>query len=222
MWPGGPIPFGGRQIYYSSEVPISMINTEGVVKRIRQISDSPPDPDPDGSDELDGEKAGVVHNSIGHQSSTSPSHPPAKRLQSHIIPSTPRTFQPAIATLTTSLPPASPSSSTARPSLISAVRPSPIVTSKQLKPVASSSRRREELPLYRFLPLKSFKKESIGPSVLPEKTPIWQVKIKMLWPGCLEGLIGIVESLLSMPMIGLFLGLPHRKWLKDFPGMKMK
>ncbi|MBW0471142.1 hypothetical protein O181_010857 [Austropuccinia psidii MF-1] len=39
---------------------------------------------------------------------TSPSHPPAIRLQSHIITSTPRAFQP------TSLPPASPSSSTAR------------------------------------------------------------------------------------------------------------
>ncbi|MBW0589831.1 hypothetical protein O181_129546 [Austropuccinia psidii MF-1] len=42
---GGPIPVGGRPIYSSSEVPISRINTEGVVKRIRRIADSPTDPD---------------------------------------------------------------------------------------------------------------------------------------------------------------------------------
>ncbi|MBW0577512.1 hypothetical protein O181_117227, partial [Austropuccinia psidii MF-1] len=42
---GGPIPDGGRPIYSSSEVPISRINTEGVVKRIRRIADSPTDPD---------------------------------------------------------------------------------------------------------------------------------------------------------------------------------
>ncbi|MBW0570513.1 hypothetical protein O181_110228 [Austropuccinia psidii MF-1] len=52
---GGPIPVGGRPIYSSSEVPISRINTEGIVKRIRQIADSPPDPNAEGSDELDGE-----------------------------------------------------------------------------------------------------------------------------------------------------------------------
>ncbi|MBW0557679.1 hypothetical protein O181_097394 [Austropuccinia psidii MF-1] len=55
-----------------------------VVKRIRQIVNSPPDPDAEGSDELDVEEAEVVH-----KSSTSPSHPPAKIFQSHIIPSTP-------------------------------------------------------------------------------------------------------------------------------------
>ncbi|MBW0580407.1 hypothetical protein O181_120122 [Austropuccinia psidii MF-1] len=172
---GGPIPAVDRPIYSSSEVPISRINTEGVVKRIRQIAHSPPDPDAECSDELDGEEVVVVHNSIGHQSSTSPSHPPSKIFQSHLIPSTPRTFQP------TSLPPASPNSSPIRPSLIPAVIPSPIVTSQQLQPVASSSRRREEL--FRFLPLKSFNKGSFGPSELPEKSQIWWVKIKMLWPG---------------------------------------
>ncbi|MBW0473369.1 hypothetical protein O181_013084 [Austropuccinia psidii MF-1] len=52
---GGPIPVGCRPIYSSSEVPISRINTEGILKRIRQIADSPPDPDAKGSDELDGE-----------------------------------------------------------------------------------------------------------------------------------------------------------------------
>ncbi|MBW0551342.1 hypothetical protein O181_091057 [Austropuccinia psidii MF-1] len=49
---GGPIPVGARLIYSSSEVPISRINTEGVVKRIRVIAYSPTDPDAEGSDEL--------------------------------------------------------------------------------------------------------------------------------------------------------------------------
>ncbi|MBW0575506.1 hypothetical protein O181_115221 [Austropuccinia psidii MF-1] len=57
---GGPIPVGGRPIYSSSEVPISRINTEGVVKRIRRIADSPAEPDSEGSDELDGEEVVVV------------------------------------------------------------------------------------------------------------------------------------------------------------------
>ncbi|MBW0477002.1 hypothetical protein O181_016717 [Austropuccinia psidii MF-1] len=168
---GGPIPVGGRPIYYSSEVPISRINTEGVVKRIRQISNSPPDPDAEVSDELDGEDVEVVHNSIGHQSSTSPSHPPAKRFQINIIPSTPRTFQPTIATIPTSLPSASPSSLTTRPALITEVRPSPIhqsrnspiVTSQQIQPVASSSRRREELSPFLFLAAQVFQKGDCWP-----------------------------------------------------------
>ncbi|MBW0486363.1 hypothetical protein O181_026078 [Austropuccinia psidii MF-1] len=126
MWTnvGGPIQVCGRPIYSSSEVPISRINTKGVVKRGRQIYDSPPDPDAEVSDEVDGEEVEVVHNSIGHQSSTSPSHPPSKKFQSHIIPSTPRTFQPTLATLPTSLPPSLTSSSTARPALIPAAIPS--------------------------------------------------------------------------------------------------
>ncbi|MBW0532194.1 hypothetical protein O181_071909 [Austropuccinia psidii MF-1] len=57
---GGPIAVGGRPIYSSSEVPISRINTEGVVKRIRSIAVSPTDPDAEGSDELDGEEVKVV------------------------------------------------------------------------------------------------------------------------------------------------------------------
>ncbi|MBW0464466.1 hypothetical protein O181_004181 [Austropuccinia psidii MF-1] len=161
---GGPILVGGRPIYSSSEVPICRINTEGVVKRIRQINDSPPDPDAEGSDELDGEEAEVVHNPIGHQSGTSPSYRPAKRFQSHIIARNPRTFQPALATLPTSLPPASPDSLPARISLIPAVRSSPIpqsrnppiVTSQQLQSVASSSRRSEELSPLPFTAAKVF------------------------------------------------------------------
>ncbi|MBW0460347.1 hypothetical protein O181_000062 [Austropuccinia psidii MF-1] len=155
---GGPIPVGGRPIYSRPEVHISRINTEGVVMRIRWISNPPPYLDAEGSDELDGEEAEVVHNFIGHQSSTSPSHPPGKRFQSHIIPRTPRMFQPALSTLSTSLPPASTSSSTTRPALIPAARPSPIpqsrnfpiVTSQQLQPVASSSRIREKLSPFLF------------------------------------------------------------------------
>ncbi|MBW0524266.1 hypothetical protein O181_063981 [Austropuccinia psidii MF-1] len=150
---GGPIPVCGRPIYSSSEIPISRINTEDIVKRIRQIFNSLPDPDAEGSDELDGEEVEVVPNSAGHPSNTSPSQPPTKRLQSHIIPSTPRTFQPTLSTIPTSIPPASPNSSHTRPALNTAVRPSPIqqprnspiVTSQQLQPMASTSRRREEL-----------------------------------------------------------------------------
>ncbi|MBW0517671.1 hypothetical protein O181_057386 [Austropuccinia psidii MF-1] len=82
---GGPFPPGGRPINSSSVVPISSINTEGIVKRIRQISDSPPDPDSEGSDELDGEEVEVIPHSAGHPSNTSP----AKRFQSQVIPSTP-------------------------------------------------------------------------------------------------------------------------------------
>ncbi|MBW0543291.1 hypothetical protein O181_083006 [Austropuccinia psidii MF-1] len=139
---GGPIPVGGRPIYSSSEVPISRTNTEGIVKIIRKITNSPPDPDSEGSYEL-------VPNSAGHPSNTSPSQPPAKRLQSQVNPSIPRAFQPTLATI----PPASPNSSHTRPTLNPAVRPSPIqklrnspiVTSQKLQPVANTNRIREEL-----------------------------------------------------------------------------
>ncbi|MBW0517764.1 hypothetical protein O181_057479 [Austropuccinia psidii MF-1] len=168
---GGPIPAGGRPIYSGSEVSISRINNEGVVKQIRQIADSPPDPDAWDSEEFNGEKVEVVHNSVGHQSSTSPSHPPSKRFQSHIITSTPRNFQPTLATIPTSLPPDSLSSSTTRPALIPELRPSPIhqfrnspiVTSQQLQRVASSSRRREELSPLLFPAAQVFQKTYFWP-----------------------------------------------------------
>ncbi|MBW0546675.1 hypothetical protein O181_086390 [Austropuccinia psidii MF-1] len=161
---GQPIPVGGRPTYSSSEVPISRINTEGVVKGIRQIANSPPDLDAEGSDELHGEEVEVVHNSICHQNSASPSHLPAKRFQTHIIPRTPRTFQITLATLPTFLPPASPSSSTARPSLIPEViqspihlsRNYPIVTSQKQQPVPKSSRRREEISPFPFPATQAF------------------------------------------------------------------
>ncbi|MBW0563723.1 hypothetical protein O181_103438 [Austropuccinia psidii MF-1] len=96
---GQPISVGGMPIYSSSAVPISRITTEGVVKWVRQIADSPPDLDAEGSDEWDGGEVEVVNNPVGHQSSTYPSQPPSKRLQSHLIPSTPRNSQPTLVPL---------------------------------------------------------------------------------------------------------------------------
>ncbi|MBW0475680.1 hypothetical protein O181_015395 [Austropuccinia psidii MF-1] len=86
--------------------------------------------DSEGSDELYGEEVEVVNNPVGHQSRTSPSQPPSKRFKSCLIPSTPRNFQPILATIPTSLSHSSPSSSHTRPAI---------------NPEASSSRRREEL-----------------------------------------------------------------------------
>ncbi|MBW0547300.1 hypothetical protein O181_087015 [Austropuccinia psidii MF-1] len=52
---GGPIPVGGRPIYSSSMVPISKINSQGVVKKLRRIANSPTNPNAECSDVLDGE-----------------------------------------------------------------------------------------------------------------------------------------------------------------------
>ncbi|MBW0577085.1 hypothetical protein O181_116800, partial [Austropuccinia psidii MF-1] len=175
---GGPIPIGGRPIHYSSEIPISRTNTDGVVKvvkKLRRIVDSPTDPDAEGSDELDGEEVEVVPHSVGHPSSNSSSQPLANtRFQSQIIPSTPRTFQPMLASIPTTLPPPSPTTShTTRPALNPAVRPSPvqqprnspITTSCQLQPVASSSRRRDGLSPLPFPAAQVFQRR--------ERWPIW-------------------------------------------------
>ncbi|MBW0549940.1 hypothetical protein O181_089655 [Austropuccinia psidii MF-1] len=142
---GGPIPVGGRPIYSSSDVPISRINTEGVVKRIRRIADSPTDPDAESSDELDA--------------------------SCQVIPSTPRTFQPALSSIPTTLPPDSPSPSHARPALSQVVRPSPIqqprnspiTTSQKLQPMASSSRRRDGLSPLPFPAAQLFQRRDCGP-----------------------------------------------------------
>ncbi|MBW0552337.1 hypothetical protein O181_092052 [Austropuccinia psidii MF-1] len=102
----------------------------------------------EGSDELDGEEAEVVPNSAGHPVNSSPSQPPAKRFQSHIIHNTPRNIQPTLSTIPTSIPPDSPNPSLnqeLRPSPNPQSRNSPMVTSQQPQPVASTSRRREEL-----------------------------------------------------------------------------
>ncbi|MBW0525612.1 hypothetical protein O181_065327 [Austropuccinia psidii MF-1] len=168
---GGPIPVGGRPIYSSSEVPISRINTEGVVKRIRRISDSPTDPDAEGSDELDGEEVVFVPHSGGHSSSNSSSQPLVNRFQSQVIPNTPTTFQPVRASIPTTIPPSSPSTSHARPALNPAVissasqqpRNSPIITSQQLQPVASSSRRRDGLSPLLFPAAQVFQRRDCWP-----------------------------------------------------------
>ncbi|MBW0532320.1 hypothetical protein O181_072035 [Austropuccinia psidii MF-1] len=180
----GPLPVGGRPIYSSSEVPISRINNEGVVKQMRIIDDSPPNPDAEGCDEPDGEEVEVIPDSAGHPVNSSPSHPPAKRLPSHIIHSTPRNFQPTLSTI----PPASPNPYHTRPALNQAVRPSPIphprnspmVTSQQPQPVASTSKRRKQLSPLLF------------PAAQVLQFQDQQVKIKMLWPGYSGGLTEIV------------------------------
>ncbi|MBW0590641.1 hypothetical protein O181_130356 [Austropuccinia psidii MF-1] len=131
-------------------------NTDGVVKivkKIRRIPDSPSDPDSEGSDELDGEEVEVVPHSVGHPSSNSSAQPLANRFQSQVIPSTPRTFQPMLASIPSTIPPPSPNTSHSRPALNPAVRLpsfqpsrlSPMTTSRQLQPEASSSRRRDGL-----------------------------------------------------------------------------
>ncbi|MBW0532421.1 hypothetical protein O181_072136 [Austropuccinia psidii MF-1] len=180
-------------------------------------------------DELDGEEVEVVCNSIGHQFRTSPSHPPVKRFQSHIIPSTPRTFQPVLSPIPTTLPPASPSSSTTRPALIPVVRlspipqsrNSPIVTSRQLQPVASSSRRREEISPFPFPAAQVFKQGEHWPIQVTREDPNMESENKdsvaRLFRQVDENIREVIESL----MIRLFLGLPLRKWLQIFPGMKM-
>ncbi|MBW0463371.1 hypothetical protein O181_003086 [Austropuccinia psidii MF-1] len=132
----------------------------------------------EGSDELDGEEAEVVPNSAAHPSNTSSSQPPAKRFQSHIIPSTPRTFQPTLATIPTPILPASPNSSHTRPALNPSVRPSPIqqprnspiVTSQQLQPVASTSRRREHSPLP-FPASQVFQRRDLWPIQVTREDP---------------------------------------------------
>ncbi|MBW0499380.1 hypothetical protein O181_039095 [Austropuccinia psidii MF-1] len=123
------------------------------------------DADAEVIDELDHEEVEVVLNSSGNQSSTSPSQPPGKRFQSQIIPSTPRNFQPVLSSIPSSIPLPSPSPSTARPSLVSTVRPSPMVPSQQLQPVASSSRRIEDLSPLPFPSAQVFQKK--------EHWPIW-------------------------------------------------
>ncbi|MBW0594098.1 hypothetical protein O181_133813 [Austropuccinia psidii MF-1] len=102
-----------------------------------------------------------------------------KVVMNWMVKNTPRTFQPALATLPTSLPPASPSSLTARPALIPEVRPSPIpqsrdspiVTSQQLQPVVSSSRRREELSPLPFPAAQVFKQRECWPIQVIREDP---------------------------------------------------
>ncbi|MBW0557065.1 hypothetical protein O181_096780 [Austropuccinia psidii MF-1] len=151
LWSRKDGPFG-------KEFPVSEAPTpdgtsgfsQWLVKRRRRISDSPTDPDAEGSDELDGEEAEVVSHSVGHPSRNSSAQPLANRFQSQVIPSTPRDFQPVLASIPTTIPPSSPNTSHARTALNPEVRPSPsqkprnspITTFQQLQPMASFSRRR--------------------------------------------------------------------------------
>ncbi|MBW0587123.1 hypothetical protein O181_126838 [Austropuccinia psidii MF-1] len=170
---GGKIPVGCRPIYSSSEVPISRTNTEGVVKvvkRRRRIDDSPTDPDAEGSDELDGEEVQIAPHSVGHPSRNSSTKPLSNRFQSQVIPSTPRTFQPILA----SIPPPSPSTAlntAVRPSPVQQSRNSPIATSHQLQPVASSSRRRDGLSPLPFPAAQVFQRRERWPIQVTREYP---------------------------------------------------
>ncbi|MBW0463820.1 hypothetical protein O181_003535 [Austropuccinia psidii MF-1] len=163
---GGSIPVGCRPIYSSSAVPISRINTEGVVKRVRRIANSRPDLDAEGSDELDEEEVKVVNN-------------PALLLLSLWIPSTPRNFQPTLVAIPTSFPHSSPRSSHTRPAInpevipspIQQYRASPIVTSQKLQPEASSSRRREELSPLPFPATQGFQQRDCWPIQVTREDP---------------------------------------------------
>ncbi|MBW0475909.1 hypothetical protein O181_015624 [Austropuccinia psidii MF-1] len=90
-------------------------------------------------------------------------------------PVSPENFQPTLATI----PPASPHFSHTRPSLNPAVRPSPIqqpinspiVTSQQLQPVASTSRKREELSPFPFPAAQVFQRRDCWPIQVTKEDP---------------------------------------------------
>ncbi|MBW0525408.1 hypothetical protein O181_065123 [Austropuccinia psidii MF-1] len=130
---GGPIPTGGRPSYSSSDVPISRINNQGVVKRIREISDSPTNPDSEGSEEVE-----VIHPLVGHPSSSSPTQPPDKEFHSNIIPGTPRNFQYVLCSLPSSVHTPSPRPSTTRPILASPMKPS-LIPQPKYSPITTCS-----------------------------------------------------------------------------------
>ncbi|MBW0519148.1 hypothetical protein O181_058863 [Austropuccinia psidii MF-1] len=108
----------------------------------------------------------MVIPSIGHPSSNLPSKTPVKRLQSQVTASAPRNFQPILSTIPSYIPPPSPRPSTSRPTMASPLRPSPIphsrqspiVNSHKQQPVASSSRRREDLLKFLFPAAQEFQR----------------------------------------------------------------
>ncbi|MBW0562920.1 hypothetical protein O181_102635 [Austropuccinia psidii MF-1] len=132
-----------------------------------------------GSDELDGEEVVVVPHSVVYPYSNSSAQPLAKRFQSQVIPSTPRTFQPVLASIPTTIPPSSPSTSHARPAVNSSVRPSPsqqprnspITTSQQLQHMASSSRRRDGLSPLPFPAAQVFQRRDCWPIQITREDP---------------------------------------------------
>ncbi|MBW0489044.1 hypothetical protein O181_028759 [Austropuccinia psidii MF-1] len=123
--------------------------------------------------ELDSEEVEVVPNSAGYPSNTLPYQPPSKTFQSQVIPSTPRTFQPNLATIPSSITSASPHSSHIRRALNPEVGPSPIQqprNNSNLQPV-SVEEEKNFLPCH-FLILKCFSVGIDGLSELPEKIQI--------------------------------------------------
>ncbi|MBW0568041.1 hypothetical protein O181_107756 [Austropuccinia psidii MF-1] len=118
---------GPSQLVVGQFIPFQNSPSQGVVKRIIQIANTPPDRDAEGSDDLDGEEVEVGLNYSGHNFSTSPSQPAAKIFQSQLVPIPPRNFQPVLPII----PHHSPSRSlvpTIRPSPITQPRNSPIFT----------------------------------------------------------------------------------------------
>ncbi|MBW0571139.1 hypothetical protein O181_110854 [Austropuccinia psidii MF-1] len=132
---------------------------------------------------MDGEEVEVVPHFVGHPSSNSCSQTLANRFQSQVIPSTPRTFQPVLASIPNTIPPSSSITSHARPSLNPAVRPSPsqqprsspIITSPQLQPVASSSRRRDGVTMLSARPQQR--------ELLPKRPLNW-LKDRLILASC--------------------------------------
>ncbi|MBW0511582.1 hypothetical protein O181_051297 [Austropuccinia psidii MF-1] len=104
---------------------------------MRRISDSPTNPDAEGSYKLDGGEVELVNPLIYHHSSTSPPQPATKRFQSQVIPSTPRNFQAFLFTIPSSISLPSPNPSTERPSLASQLRLSPIPQPRKSRMVTS-------------------------------------------------------------------------------------
>ncbi|MBW0548190.1 hypothetical protein O181_087905 [Austropuccinia psidii MF-1] len=160
-----------------SALPPSVPCGSGVSSRLSSTSMA--SSDAEGSDELDGEEVEVVPHLVGHPSRNSSSQSLANRFQIQVIPSSPRTFQPALASIPTKIPPSSPSTSYARPALNPVVRPSPsqqptnspIPTSQQLQPMASSSRRRDRLSPLLFPATQVFQRRDHWPIQITREDP---------------------------------------------------
>ncbi|MBW0540220.1 hypothetical protein O181_079935 [Austropuccinia psidii MF-1] len=139
-------------------------------------------------DELDGEEVEVVPNSISHQSSTLPYQHASKRFKSQVRPITPRSFQPVLSTIPSSIPPPSPNPLTSRSALVSPVRPSPIPHPRNSPMVTSNSynlwpapKEEEKIDhLHYFLFPAYLRKGNVGLSGLPGKIQIWQTMTRML------------------------------------------
>ncbi|MBW0469877.1 hypothetical protein O181_009592 [Austropuccinia psidii MF-1] len=96
-----------------------------------------------------------------------------------------------------------------------------MVTSQHLQPVASSTRRREELSPLLFPATKEFKQRDCWPIQVPREDPNMESENQDAVARLCRRGNRILGRLLSMLMIGLFLVLPLRRWLQSLPGMKM-